>query len=513
VTLQLQTLNHINGVTVDLTTFKYEAKKDVIRVLHVDDDLSILEISKQILTDIDGSFEIDHACCVDEAFGKLAVGQYDVAVSDYEMPKKDGLQFLKELREQKNGIPFILFTGKGREEVAIRALNMGADGYHNKQGSPETVYGELVHGINLVVDRSKAKQALEESEKRYHALMEQASETILIHDIHGRIIDANQRACIKLGYAKEELVKLAVADIDIEGTENKKGLMWSKVLTGETFVFESTHKRKDGTTFPVDVSLGAVAVGKEILVIGIIRDISERKKAEMELKQKYSLLEKVSESVGAGLAIIGRDYHIVWANKILRDIGADEKKKCYHIFNGSDCVCTDCGVQKIFEQNAFIDRHEYKIKNPKGKTTWIELIVTPVKDENGNVVGALELAVPITELKQAQEELLSLVKFSEENPDPVLRIRKDGYILYANFACKKLAQENPVKAGFFAPDLWRMKVANALSSKKQIMFEEMHNHRIFLFKVVPIVSEEYANLYGIDITELKKAQDCLEKSE
>jgi DNA-binding NtrC family response regulator len=75
-----------------------------IRVLLVDDDLSILEISKQILMDM-GSLEIDTACCVDEAYQKLASMYYDAIISDYDMPQKDGLQFLKELREQKNEIP------------------------------------------------------------------------------------------------------------------------------------------------------------------------------------------------------------------------------------------------------------------------------------------------------------------------------------------------------------------------------------------------------------------------
>jgi chemotaxis response regulator CheB len=87
--------------------------RDSLRILHVDDDLCMLEISKQILMDLDISFEFDSACCVDEAFKKLSTGQYDVVISDYEMPQKNGLDFLKELREQKNNSAFIIFTGTG----------------------------------------------------------------------------------------------------------------------------------------------------------------------------------------------------------------------------------------------------------------------------------------------------------------------------------------------------------------------------------------------------------------
>ena len=130
------------------------------------------------------------------------------------MPQKNGLQFLKELKENNDPTPFILFTGRGREEVAIAALNLGADGYINKIGQPETVYGELTHALQLVVDRNKAKQALTESEQRYRALIEQASIAMIVHDLQGKIIDANQQACKNLQYTKEELTKMTISDID-----------------------------------------------------------------------------------------------------------------------------------------------------------------------------------------------------------------------------------------------------------------------------------------------------------
>ena len=126
-----------------------------IRILHVDDDPDNLETSKDVLMDLNSNFEIDGACSVDEAFKKLAAGIYDVVVSDYQMPQKDGLQFLKELHDQNNEIPFILFTGKGREEVAIQALNLGATRYFTKQGDPATVYGELTYGIIHSVQQAR----------------------------------------------------------------------------------------------------------------------------------------------------------------------------------------------------------------------------------------------------------------------------------------------------------------------------------------------------------------------
>lgn len=90
---------------------------------------------------------MDTASSVEEATQKMKEKIYDAVISDYMLPRKDGLEFLKELRGNGKKIPFIIFTGKGGEEVAVKALNLGADRYFNKIGDPETVYSELPHGI------------------------------------------------------------------------------------------------------------------------------------------------------------------------------------------------------------------------------------------------------------------------------------------------------------------------------------------------------------------------------
>jgi DNA-binding response OmpR family regulator len=93
--------------------------------------------------ELEAKIKVETATSVYEAFKKLKQFHYDVVVSDYEMPGKNGLQFLEELKKNAQSPPFILFTGKGREEVAAKALNLGAFRYLNKYGDPETVYAEL----------------------------------------------------------------------------------------------------------------------------------------------------------------------------------------------------------------------------------------------------------------------------------------------------------------------------------------------------------------------------------
>ena len=150
------TVESVSKAVVDL------AEESLIRVLHVDDEAGFLKGAKQCLG-MQGAFEIETASSVEEATGILEKKSFDVIVSDYVMPEKTGLEFLKELRESGNNIPFVIFTGKGREEVAISALNLGADQYINKTGDPEAVYVELAHAICQAVDKREFELKLQRS--------------------------------------------------------------------------------------------------------------------------------------------------------------------------------------------------------------------------------------------------------------------------------------------------------------------------------------------------------------
>lgn len=141
-----------------------------IRVLHIDDDPGFLSISKEILYGMNTNFKIDFVLNAEEAEQKLANQDYDVVVADYELPNVNGLEFLQKLRKQGNELPFILFTGKGHEEIAKQALSCGADGYVNKPGDVEETFSELSNDIHKLNQKRKAQLCLMGYEKRYAAI-------------------------------------------------------------------------------------------------------------------------------------------------------------------------------------------------------------------------------------------------------------------------------------------------------------------------------------------------------
>ncbi|WFN34158.1 PocR ligand-binding domain-containing protein [Methanogenium sp. S4BF] len=140
-------------------------------ILYVDDEAALLEISKLFLEQA-GPFTVDTACCAADGLNMLCNGTYSVVVSDYEMPGMNGIEFLQEVRNVYPDLPFIIFTGKGREDVVIEALNHGASYYLQKGGDPVSQFAELAHKIVLAVEKRKTEEQLRLDEQRLEALVD-----------------------------------------------------------------------------------------------------------------------------------------------------------------------------------------------------------------------------------------------------------------------------------------------------------------------------------------------------
>jgi PAS domain S-box-containing protein len=155
------------------------------------------------------------------------------------------------------------------------------------------------------------------------------------------------------------------------------------------------------------------------------------------------MLESVTKNIGAGLVMISKDYKILWMNNFLRQFtGASENDHCYSSFNTCTTICPDCGPKKIFEGADFDSREYYnQTEFNKDHPVWFELIATPIKDKDGNVVAALELTVNITEKKEAEKKL-------KENSDKIdlmnEKLRVVGSLTRHDVANKLMAAKSNV---------------------------------------------------------------------
>ncbi|MFW6196759.1 MAG: PAS domain S-box protein, partial [Thermoplasmatota archaeon] len=130
-----------------------------IKVLHVDDESDFLYQAKIFLEKEEEKLYLTTSQTPKKALELLETQDFDVIVADYQMPSMDGLEFLKEIREERESdIPFIIFTGKGREEVAMKSLNLGADRYLQKGGDPKAQFGVLADAIMQEVSHYKSEK-------------------------------------------------------------------------------------------------------------------------------------------------------------------------------------------------------------------------------------------------------------------------------------------------------------------------------------------------------------------
>ena len=148
-----------------------------IRVLYVDDESALLDIGKLILEQSE-NFTVTTILNAPAALRLLEQTKFDAIVSDYQMPKMDGIRFLNEVRSRFGSIPFILFTGRGREEVVLQAINSGADFYLQKGGDADSQFAELAHKIKQAVSRKIAEESLREHDERISLLLNSTAEAI-----------------------------------------------------------------------------------------------------------------------------------------------------------------------------------------------------------------------------------------------------------------------------------------------------------------------------------------------
>ncbi len=258
-----------------------------IKVLCVDDEVSFLELAK-LLLEKGGSIELHVASSAVEALRMLADMEYDVIVSDFSMPEMDGLALLRTMRARGDDTPFIMFTGKGREEVAIEALNSGADMYIQKGTSIRAQFAELTMIVHKLAQHRRAELKLRNERSVGDILGETDIVAIVGFDKALDITMWNKGAERISGLSKEDMLGKPLSSllqlIETEGVER----LLEDVLAGERLGMGDIVYIRSGTGFrghlrasagPITDETGSVIGGFAVLV-----DTSEEKSYQDALR-------------------------------------------------------------------------------------------------------------------------------------------------------------------------------------------------------------------------------------
>ena len=271
---------------------------------------------------------------------------------------------------------------------------------------------------NCIEDR----KALQEKKENFLKVSELAQDAIIMLNDEGKVSYWNKAAERTFGYRTEQVIgknlhEFCVSKKDQEAFRRGFGRFKE---TGQGPVVgkrvEVTAIRKDGTEFPISLSISSVKLKNRWNAIGIARDISERKKIEKEIRFANSELNQIFNAAADGMRIIDKDFNILRINETfsaLSGISVDESmgKKCYEVFSTPLCHSSDCPLVRILNGEQRIECETEKDCKDGGKTFY-SVIATPFGGPDGKLVGIIEDIRDITESRQILGQLLQSEKMA-----------------------------------------------------------------------------------------------------
>ena len=298
----------------------------VAQILYVDDQQDLLELGKMLIEDGGGEFEVTIVTNVPEAIKLLIHKRFDLIISDYEMPIVNGLMFLSQIKAVGDTTPFILFTGRGREEVVMQAINGGADFYVQKNGDPDVTFAELIHHIR----QSIANRATEDDRAFKNSILTAQLETtpdaILIIDDMGKVVSYNHRFIEMWGISKaiiatgsdQLLIRSILSKIN---DPDKFVARVEELYENKSAQCQDEISFKDGRTCYRYSSPMKGGHGEHLGRVWYFRDITAQKKYETNINREQVFTRSVVDSLPGLFCLFDfPDGKLIWWNNQLETV-------------------------------------------------------------------------------------------------------------------------------------------------------------------------------------------------
>ncbi|MFC2130373.1 PAS domain S-box protein [Bacteroidota bacterium] len=269
-------------------------------------------------------------------------------------------------------------------------------------------------GVNQdITERKQAEEAIKEAEMKFRAIFDNASDGMLLAENGSRTFSiANNKICEMLGYTVEEIMNIGVPDIHPEKDLPYVIEQFERQIRGEISLATNLPvRKKDGSIFYADINSCPIMIGDKKYLMGIFRDITERKQAEATIKQNNEFLNNVIDSLSHPFYVINvSDYSIVLANTAATNgKNSDKTGHCYSLSHNKNEPCTGVNdkcplIEVVKTRESVIVEHIHYDKNNNQKI--VEVYGFPIFDENGKVIQMIEYSIDITQRKQAEQELI-----------------------------------------------------------------------------------------------------------
>ncbi|GFO58325.1 hypothetical protein GMST_06500 [Geomonas silvestris] len=308
----------------------------------------------------------------------------------------------------------------GSLEFAFHSELKGRTCWVSQSFSPlRSAQGRVIGVIGVVrdiTDRRLVEEELRSSEARFRTLVEQAGDAFFLHTLDGRFLDLNRRACESLGYSREELLRMSVFDLEMELDHQEALGHWRRLEPGEFRTVRGRQRRKDGSTFPVEIRVGRLLGDAETVLLGLVRDISDREHHDELLREASRRMELAISAGGFGIwdldVVSGA---LVWSERMFELYGVDPEgfegtrtawMQCLH---PEDLPRTLAAGDAALEGRAEFDT-EFRVVHPDGKVKSLKGNAVVVRDAQGRPLRMIGLNRDITERRSLEAQLVQAQK-------------------------------------------------------------------------------------------------------
>jgi len=286
-----------------------------------------------------------------------------------------------------------------RKDGSLFLVQLTATRVQDSRGRPLCLMASFLD----ITERKRTEAAVAASEAKYRMLFESSTDGIFLLDLEGNFIDANRTAYERLGYTREEFLSLDINRLDDPAFADKVPERLRQIRERGMAVFESGHLRKDGSMMPVEVNSRLLDYEGMKVFFSVIRDITERKKADEALHREKNKTDAILAAMGDGLSIQDRNYRVLYQNDAHKAlIGDHAGELCYAGYERRDSLCESCPVALAFHDGK-VHTIERSAPTDRG-TLHVEITASPLRDPDGTIVAGIEVVRDITQRKRAEED-------------------------------------------------------------------------------------------------------------
>ena len=414
---------------------------DAVKVLYVDDEPALLNIAKEFL-EMNDDIIISVSTSASKVLEDAASGRYDVILSDYRMPEMDGIAFLKLLRERGVDTPFVIFTGQGREEVAIEALNNGADFYVQKGGDPIVQFEELHNVISQLAQRSRAERTLREREEILSLITDNMRDIVTRTDSEDRIVYISPSVAVT-GFTPEEVVGHHILDfVHPDDVQRLVEQADEAIARREGVTFEYRQMNKDGS-YVWSEARGKYLYdedGKALMSVFSIRNVEERKRYEEELCLSNNRCQSIVDLGNVFIISLDREGRVTWMNHFAQQFfGFSEEEIIGRPAVGTIIPEVEEGtgrdmhrmIEEITKRTENIRANVNQNMKKNGELAWVAWTNIQVDIGNG-IKEVLCTGVDITEqylsIAMLGESCSLLQSIMDSIPSAILAVSRDGHV-------------------------------------------------------------------------------------